>query len=201
MNIERLIVMGAIGYGLYLLLENMNTSSDASIPGDTSGLDTTTPTGTLLDNLTGDSSIQLDANGLAFIQQNEALKLNAYQDQAGVWTIGYGHTEGVTPGMSITRDQALQFLAADTATAQSAVNSLVKVPLNQNQYNALVDFVFNEGTGHFANSTLLSLLNSGNYNAAAQQFSVWNIAAGKVNTGLVNRRTADFNLFSSGANT
>ena len=133
------------------------------------------------------------------VKASEGLRLEAYQDAGGVWTIGYGHTRDVQPGDVITQQQADDFLQADLAEAAEAVASLVKVPLNQGQFDALCDFVFNLGEGDLERSTLLRLLNAGNYQAAAQQFRVWVMAAGEVLPGLVKRRAAERDLFVNGA--
>lgn len=136
------------------------------------------------------------AAGLALTQQFEGCSLTSYQDQVGVWTIGYGHTTGVTPGMTITPDQATAFLTQDVQGAVDCVNNNVQVPLTQGQFDALVDFVFNLGAGNFLNSTLLSLLNQGNYAGASQEFPKWDHAGGQVVTGLWRRRMAEQTLFN-----
>jgi lysozyme len=116
---------------------------------------------------------QINSKGLDLIKKSEGLKLVAYQDQAGVWTIGYGHTKGVFRGMNITEAQAEAFLLDNIANACRAVETYVKVTLTDNQFAALVDFTFNEGDGALEHSTLLRLLNSGDFIGAAQQFLVW----------------------------
>lgn len=119
----------------------------------------------------------------------EQLRLIAYKPTPNdVWTIGWGHTKDVTEGMTITADQAEQFFREDVSGAENAVNTLVKVKLNQNQYDALVDFVFNLGYGNFAHSTLLRKLNAGDYQGAADEFPKWDHQAGKVLAGLTRRR-------------
>lgn len=133
--------------------------------------------------------------GRSFIESCEGLSLKAYVDQHGVPTLGYGHTNGVRIGETCTQPQADAWLAEDLATAEDAVNRLVKVPLNQEQFDALVSFTFNEGQGHLASSTLLSLLNQGSYLGAANQFLVWTRVGGAFNQGLLNRRTAERALF------
>ncbi len=102
--------------------------------------------------------MKLSVNGMNHIKNWEGLRLKAYKCPAGVWTIGYGHTgPDVKPGGTITQAQADALLDKDTDDAESAVNTLVKVPLSQNQFDALVSFVFNTGIGSFKNSTLLRL--------------------------------------------
>ncbi|GGA00341.1 lysozyme [Dyella caseinilytica] len=131
------------------------------------------------------------------VKASEGLRLSSYQDDAGIWTIGWGHTADVIEGMAITEQQALDFLAADLSVAGNAVSALVKVSLTQSQFDALADFVFNEGEGHLRSSTLLRLLNAGQYQAAAAQFKFWNLAAGQVEPGLVTRRAKEAALFLS----
>ena len=136
--------------------------------------------------------------GLLLTQSFEACRLTAYQDSAGVWTIGYGHTSGVQPGDTCSPYQASAWLELDVREAEAAINNLVKVPLSQEEFDALVDFVFNEGTGHFASSTLLKLLNEGHYAMAADQFERWDMAGGKVVAGLLRRRIAETQEFKKG---
>lgn len=134
-------------------------------------------------------------NGLEFTKRHEGLRLQAYRDGGGVWTIGYGHTKGVKEGDVITKEQADAFLAQDVMGAVGAVTALVKIPITQNQFDALVDFVFNVGSTQFASSTLLKLLNTGDYVAASKQFARWKYDNGKEVAGLVARRKDEADLF------
>ena len=129
-------------------------------------------------------------------KQFEGCKLTAYQDQVGVWTIGYGHTRGVTSGMTCTQEQAESWLQEDIQWAVDAVNSNVVVALTQGEFDALVDFVFNLGVGNFKQSDLLRLLNMGDYTAAAAQFPRWDIAGGNAVAGLLRRRLAEKSEFN-----
>lgn len=135
-------------------------------------------------------------NGIRLTEQFEGCPLDAYKDCAGVWTIGYGHTRGVFPGMSITHEIAEAFLKADIKAAETTVNKLVTAPITQNEFDALVDFEFN--TGGLKNSTLLRLLNLRNYEGAAREFVKWSHVSGKVVAGLLRRREAEENLFVLG---
>ncbi|QOZ81965.1 MULTISPECIES: lysozyme [Chromobacterium] len=140
--------------------------------------------------------MNISANGIKLIQQFEGLRLKAYQDAVGVWTIGYGHTgPDVTPGLVITQAQADALLARDLSRFETGVTRLVQVPLNQNQFDALVSFSYNLGLGSLQNSTLLRLLNQRDYAGAAAQFPRWNKAGGKVLPGLTRRRAAEQALF------
>ncbi|MBH0545334.1 lysozyme [Salmonella enterica] len=134
-------------------------------------------------------------NGRAFIRAREGVKLAAYQDGGGVWTIGYGHTRGVKQGQVINHEQADEFLDNDLRQVESCISERVTVPLNQNQFDALVSFVFNVGRQAFSDSTLLKKLNEGNYRAAADQFTRWVYDNDKFVQGLYNRRVAERDLF------
>jgi lysozyme len=137
-------------------------------------------------------------NGLSLTKKFEGLRLSAYADQVGVWTIGYGHTGlGVHAGLAITQDQADAFLASDVAGSVACVNRLVTSDINQNQFDALVDFVFNLGCASLASSTLLRFVNSGDFADAADQFQRWDHAGGVVVPGLLQRRQAEATLFTT----
>ena len=145
--------------------------------------------------------MELSQNGLNFIANNEAPggepALTAYQDQGGVWTIGFGHTAGVKAGDTCTAEQAFKWLSEDAQFAVQGVDTLVHTALNQNQFDALVDFTFNLGVGNLQRSTLLFLLNRGDYEDAADQFSRWDIVAERPSTGLLSRRERERRLFLS----
>lgn len=145
-------------------------------------------------------SMTVDSAGVDLIGQFEGLRLNAYDDGVGVWTIGWGTTvypngQKVKKGDKITLDQAKQYKAHDLVKFEKAVNDAVKVSLNQNQFNALVSLAYNIGVSAFTNSTLLKRLNEGDYKAAADQFLVWVNAGGKRMQGLVNRRNKEREVF------
>lgn len=133
--------------------------------------------------------------GIQLIEQSEGLRLQAYTDVVGVWTNGYGNTHGVIPGSTITQAQAESDLLSNIAGSEYVVNTVVKVTLNQNQFDALVDFVFNLGSGNFQSSTLLRKLNAGDFAGASAEFPKWNHAGGVVKDGLTKRRLAEQTLF------
>jgi lysozyme len=135
--------------------------------------------------------------GIELIKKFEGIRYQAYDDGVGVWTIGVGHTKGVVKGDKIDDAKVDEYLREDLESAEYAVNSLVKVELRQTQFDALVSLVFNIGSGAFASSTLLKMLNKGSLQAAADQFPRWNMAGGKVLRGLVARRAAERLLFLS----
>lgn len=134
---------------------------------------------------------------IALIQEFEGCKLKAYQDTKGKWTIGYGHTFGVYPGLSITQNQANTFLQDDAQNAASLVSKYVTSTLNQNQFDALVSFSFNEGIVRLAGSTLLELVNAGDFRGAAAEFAKWDLSGSVIEPGLVRRRAAERALFLS----
>lgn len=143
--------------------------------------------------------MQLSYNGLEFLKDQEGFRAKAYKDGGGVWTIGYGTTrvdgKPVEEGMTCTESQALVWLGQDTASAQTKLNQLVKVPLRQNQFDALVSFVYNIGEDAFEKSTLLRMLNMGDYMGAYAQMSRWDKDNGKVVLGLTKRRMREQSLF------
>jgi lysozyme len=140
--------------------------------------------------------MKLGEKGTEILKYFEGCKLTAYQDSVGVWTIGYGHTKGVYDGMTITQDEAEQMLLTELEEYEGYIESMVTVPLTQNQFDALVVWIYNLGPTNFRNSTLLKELNAGNYNAAGQEITRWNKAGGKVLAGLVKRREAEAELFN-----
>jgi lysozyme len=140
--------------------------------------------------------MKLGDKGTELLKHFEGCELSAYQDSVGVWTIGYGHTKGVYDGMTITQGQAEQMLLTELEEYEGYIESMVTVPLTQNQFDALVVWVYNLGPTNFRNSTLLKELNAGNYNAAGQEITRWNKAGGKVLAGLVKRREAEAELFN-----
>src|SRR5215469_13147858 len=138
-------------------------------------------------------------NGLALTQKFEGLRLAAYQDQVGVWTIGYGHTgKDVHPKLTITQEQANNLLMQDVASAVAAVNRLVTVEFNQDGFDALVDFAFNLGNNALAGSTLLRKLNANDLVGACAEFPKWCKAGGKTVAGLLRRRQAEQQIFQRG---
>ena len=142
------------------------------------------------------NTLTYSKDGLALTEGFEDVRLKAYRDMRGRLTIGYGHTGGdVGPNTVWTLQQAEQALQGDVDWAAHVVNSSVHVVLTQNEFDALVDFVFNVGSGNFLGSTMLRLLNSGDVKAAALQFECWDHSSGKEVAGLLRRRLAEEALF------
>lgn len=131
------------------------------------------------------------------IKEFEGLRLEAYRCPANIPTIGYGHTAGVNMGDTITLDDAEALLSDDIIDSERAVNAYVKVGITQSQFDALVSFTYNVGGGNFKRSTLLSKLNSGDIQGAADEFLRWNKSGGRTLAGLVRRREAERKLFLS----
>ena len=143
--------------------------------------------------------MHVSEKGLALIRQFEGLRLAAYKCPADVATIGYGTTKGVKMGMVIDKAEAERLLAEDVARFAGHVSDLVKVPLSQPQFDALVSFCYNVGPTAFGHSTLLRYLNQGLYADAAGQFMRWNKAANNVIAGLTRRRAAERAMFEAAA--
>lgn len=131
------------------------------------------------------------------LKELEGLRLKAYPDEGGVWTIGYGHTKGVKRGDRCTREQADLWLAQDIEWAVRAVETYVDVPLNDNQFSALVIFVFNIGVEAFRTSTLVRVLNQGEYNLVPVQLQRWVYVKSFRSPGLENRRDAEEELWKT----
>ena len=142
---------------------------------------------------------QISREGIELIRQHEGWRARAYQDVAGVWTIGYGHTRTAKPGMVVDLAQGEALLREDVADAERAVNQLVTVPLEQREYDALVSWTFNLGRGALARSTSLQLLNAGDKIGAALRLTDWHKAmvGGKLQPvlGLARRRLAEAQHF------
>lgn len=140
--------------------------------------------------------MNISENGINLIKRFEGCRLKSYRCPAGVLTIGYGHTgSDVSNGMVISQEKAENMLKTDLIVHCNNVSKLVKVPLTQNQFDALVSFEFNVGYGALSTSTLLRLLNQGKYTEASKQFERWVYAGGKPLEGLKKRRLAEKELF------
>lgn len=145
--------------------------------------------------------MKINPRGLSLLKSFEGCKLKAYPDPAtgsDPWTIGYGSTgPDVEEGILWTQEQADRRLRQDLMVFERHVETYVKVPLNDNQFSALVCFSYNVGLGNLKKSTLIKKLNANDYHGAADQFLVWNKAAGKEMAGLTRRRKAERELFLS----
>ncbi len=143
--------------------------------------------------------MRISENGIALIKRWEGLELKSYQDIAGIWTIGYGHTETAGPNQQITEREAEELLQRDLRPREKAVAELTKVPLNQNEFDALVSFVYNVGVNAYNGSTARKRLNAGDRPGAADALTWWNKATIngvlQVSRGLSNRRADEKALF------
>ena len=133
--------------------------------------------------------------GINLIKHFEGCELEAYKCPAGVWTIGYGHIKGVQQGDVITEQEADNMLVEELEEYENYIHNLVNCPLNQNQFDALVSWVYNLGSSNLQASTQLKVLNAGDYAGVPAQMLRWNKAGGKVLEGLTRRRQAEADLF------
>lgn len=134
-------------------------------------------------------------NAYDIVKRSEGFRPTAYRCPGNVWTLAFGHTKGVKEGDVCTLAQGEAWLHEDMAETAAAVNRLVHVPLTQNQFDALMSFVFNIGQGAFAQSTMLDRLTQGDYVLASAEFPKWKKAGGRVQPGLVTRRQRERDLF------
>lgn len=160
--------------------------------------------GVIRPNYAGNSSSGVNAGmcissmGVALIQQFEGLSLTPYYDSVGVLTIGYGHTQSVSPGMTITFAQARELLDQDIAAHATGIFKYIKVKLSQNQFDALASFHMNLGADILSGSALLTHINRKNWSAAANEMKRYVYAGRAVLEGLVKRRNAEAALFLEG---
>ena len=139
--------------------------------------------------------MKISNNGLELIKHFEGLVLKAYKCPAGVWTIGYGHTKDVQPGDEWSESNADHMLEVEMEEYEGYVNNSVTAPINQDQFDALVSWVYNLGGGNLSASTMLKVLNAGEYDEVPNQMLRWNKAGGKVLEGLTRRRQAEADMF------
>jgi len=141
--------------------------------------------------------MNISQEGLSLIKKFEGCELKAYRCPADVLTIGYGITKNVTEDMEITQQEANEMLAGELIEYTEYINNMVKVALNQSQFDALTAWIYNLGPTNFKDSTLLRVLNEGRYNEVPQEIKRWNKANGQVLNGLIKRREAEALLFQS----
>jgi lysozyme len=144
--------------------------------------------------------MKINAAGLDLIKRWEGLRLTAYKDAVGIWTIGYGHTAEAGPpapkaGMKITDEEAEDILKRDLRQYERAVTKAISIAPTSNQFAAMTSLCFNIGPGNFAQSSVVRLLNAGKPREAADAFLLWNKAGGKVLKGLTARREDEKKLF------
>lgn len=217
--LKRIALAVGVGLGAYVVYRGFLSRNYTTANGEGDGLNAVAGdfmnVGLQAVGMFSEGEMRVSFAGLNHLKTVEALRLQVYDDATGrplargqkpqgFATIGYGHK--LLPGEDyfiITEAQAMQILARDLIPAENAVNRLVKVPITQKQFDALVSFVFNAGAGAFARSTLLRELNSGNYLAAQQNFTRWIYSTingvKTVVPGLANRRLAESRLFAEGS--
>lgn len=193
-----LIFLALLLTGGYILLNYWRNSQAAATPG--SVFAPAPPEGNpALNFLNVLVPMQLSPAGEAFIKDKEQFRANKYPDGRGHYSIGYGHQ--IQPGESfaqpITQLEADDLFDLDSARSAQGVSDALKVQVSQDQFDALVSLAYTIGLGAFAGSTLLRLLNAGDFAGAAAQFPAWINSSGHVNNGLVLRRSAEQSLFNS----
>lgn len=144
--------------------------------------------------------MEVNASGMALIESFEGCRTEAYLDCAGIWTIGYGHTSSAGPpsvksGMTISKQEALAILETDVGSFSKGVEACLRVPLNDNQFSALVSFAYNVGLSEFRRSSVLRAVNAGEFQVVPACMAMWIKAGGKVVPGLIARRAAEAALF------
>jgi len=144
----------------------------------------------------GENNMKISQEGIALIKKFEGCELKSYKCAADVWTIGYGHTKFVEEHQEITQEEADSILLTDLEVYEDAVKKAVTVPLHQHQFDALVSWTFNLGGANLNASTMIKVLNKGEYEEVPAQIKRWNKAGGKVLQGLIRRREAEALLFS-----
>jgi len=140
--------------------------------------------------------MKISIEGLSLIKKFEGCELNSYKCAAGVPTIGFGSTHGIEMGMSISKARAEELLLEDISKFEDIVDKAVTVALDQHQFDALVSWTFNLGGGNLNSSTMLKVINAGDYEDVPEQIKRWNKANGKVLEGLIRRREAEALLFA-----
>ncbi len=190
MQDDDIILLAIGGVVLWFFMRNQNTRPGSFSPNAPSY-------GTGMTNAV--IPLTVSANGRAFIKNKEGFTQFPKPDAQGTTQVGYGHQ--IKPGedysAGVSKQQASNIMDTDLVSVEDTINNNVAVPIDQNQFDALADFTYEEGIGAFKGSTLLKILNTGNYAGAAQQFSRWVYANGQVSQDIVNRRAADQSLFTS----
>ncbi len=141
------------------------------------------------------NKMKISENGLELIKKFEGCETTAYQDSVGVWTIGFGHTKGVEEGQTCSIEDAESMLADEMDEYEGYINNMVKVDLQQHEFDALVAWVYNLGPTNLGESTMLKVLNGGQFDRVPDEMNRWTRAGGKILEGLVRRRQAESLMF------
>jgi lysozyme len=145
-------------------------------------------------------NLRTSPNGISLLKQHEGLRLKAYQDSRGVWTIGYGLTSAagivkVYKGMTITREQAEEYFRLALVKYENCIKETIRIPLEQHQFDALVSFCYNVGPGAFEGSSIAQYVNQKRFKDVPKRMALW-IRAGKVYPkGLKKRRKDEGDVF------
>ena len=141
------------------------------------------------------NKMKISEDGLELIKKFEGCETTAYQDSVGVWTIGFGHTKGVEEGQTCSIEDAESMLADEMDEYEGYINNMVKVELQQHEFDALVAWVYNLGPTNLSESTMLKVLNGGQFDRVPDEMNRWTRAGGKILEGLVRRRQAESLMF------
>jgi len=143
------------------------------------------------------NKMKISEDGLELIKKFEGCETTAYQDSVGVWTIGFGHTKGVEEGQTCSVEDAESMLADEMDEYEGYINNMVKVDLQQHEFDALVAWVYNLGPTNLGESTMLKVLNGGQFDRVPDEMNRWTRAGGKILEGLVRRRQAESLMFQN----
>ena len=141
--------------------------------------------------------MKISEDGLELIKKFEGCETTAYQDSVGVWTIGFGHTKGVEEGQTCSIEDAESMLADEMDEYEGYINDMVKVDLQQHEFDALVAWVYNLGPTNLGESTMLKVLNGGQFDRVPDEMNRWTRAGGEILEGLVRRRQAESLMFQN----
>ena len=141
--------------------------------------------------------MKISEDGLELIKKFEGCETTAYQDSVGVWTIGFGHTKGVEEGQTCSIEDAESMLADEMDEYEGYINNMVKVGLQQYEFDALVAWVYNLGPTNLGESTMLKVLNGGQFDRVPDEMNRWTRAGGEILEGLVRRRQAESLMFQN----
>jgi lysozyme len=141
--------------------------------------------------------MKISEDGLELIKKFEGCETTAYQDSVGVWTIGFGHTKGVEEGQTCSIEDAESMLADEMDEYEGYINNMVKVDLQQHEFDALVAWVYNLGPTNLGESTMLKVLNGGQFDRVPDEMNRWTRAGGEILEGLVRRRQAESLMFKN----
>jgi len=141
--------------------------------------------------------MKISEDGLELIKKFEGCETSAYQDSVGVWTIGFGHTKDVEEGQTCSIEDAESMLADEMDEYEGYINNMVKVDLQQHEFDSLVAWVYNLGPTNLNESTMLKVLNGGQFDRVPDEMNRWTRAGGEILEGLVRRRQAESLMFQN----